>query len=249
MNNLNSRNRMNLFSGVSFAVRPATLSALLRKDVKDALRNRQMALVGLMPLLIAAIYKYMDFGGETMPGSFIASFGSLMNVSLCAISLTAVLIAEEKEKNTLRTLMLNNVGPFEFLLSKMIVVMAVGMLVNALVFWMAGDETVIAGNYFGGTLLCMAALTMLGALTGMVCKNQMSTGVVAAPLALLLMFPAIFGMMNDSIDRYAKYLPTSAMIRLVSDYDTAMAWWVLAAWIVLCAAAFLVVYQMKRLDE
>jgi ABC-2 type transport system permease protein len=59
----------------------------------------------------------------------------------------ASFIAEEKEKNTMGTLMLPSVSPWEFLVGKAALILIIGMINTAAVFFIIGvDSQFLAAN-------------------------------------------------------------------------------------------------------
>ena len=95
--------------------------ALFKKDMKDTSKNVNVMILLVLPLLFTFLYQFIDLGGEGMPKEFILFISVLMNLCLVPVSFLSMIIAEEKEKNTLRTLMLSNVSAGDFLLSKSLV--------------------------------------------------------------------------------------------------------------------------------
>lgn len=109
----------------------------------------------------------------------------------------------------------------------------------------------------GGTLASLSLLFM-GAMIGLLCKDQMSTGTLSAPFMILVMLPAIFSTMNSNIHAIAQFLPTTAFIDLVMrqasglplvSLEGVMSLAVMIVWVVLCALAFNLVYRRKGIDE
>ena len=176
------------------------VAALFRKDWKDTLKNGNCLLLCILPLGMSALYTFLDFDGFQLDRLFVLSIGLLMNLSLLPLSATSMMIAEEKEKHTLRTLMLSNVSAVEFLLSKALVIFLLMQAVNLGVYAMVGR--VVPLPYFLLVTTCAAPCgILLGALIGLVAKNQMSTGMFSAPLALLLMLPAMFAQLHGCMAR------------------------------------------------
>lgn len=64
--------------------------------------------------------------------------GVMMNLCLTPLSVLGMMIAEEKEKNTMRTLMLCNVTGGEFLAAKTLAVLAGTLLVDTVLFFLTG---------------------------------------------------------------------------------------------------------------
>ncbi len=224
--------------------------ALLKKDFKDTLKNPQCLLMGLLPLLFAVLYTNMNFGGEGgMPPMMVLMLCTLMNTSLNTLSVMAMMIAEEKEKNTLRTLMLSNVSAGDFLISKTTVAFVITEVINLLIFVLCKTEGLPLGRFLLSSAGASICLLLIGAIIGIVSKNQMATGVLSAPAALLLMLPAIFAEISDTFSTIAKFTPTRAMVLLMQPEEPVLVpLLVLVAWTVLAALLFAVIFRKKRLD-
>lgn len=158
---------------------------LFLKDWKDTLKNGNGMILAVLPLFFTLLYRMLPIDGMPMPREFISLIGVLMNLALVPVALLSMMIAEEKEKNTLRTLMLSNVGAVEFLTSKCLVVLVLLSVVNLAVFFLTGMALSALPLFLLVTTLTALCLMFLGAVIGLLCKNQMSTGTLASPVALL----------------------------------------------------------------
>ena len=224
------------------------IKALLQKDAKDLTKNSSAVLLACIGVLFTALYSVMDFGGEGFPPEMLLAFGAGMNVSMFPVAAMSMLIAEEKEKHTLRTLMLSNVSAQEFLLSKAVLLLAISQVVNIICFFIAGAQSSFL-LYFGVTALTTVCVLLFGALVGLLSKNQMSTGVASTPFALILLMPAIFGRIDEGIAKFAQFTPVYAMLELFQPTGRALFFVaVLLVWIVFAAVSFSIVYRKKRLD-
>ncbi|WP_051986365.1 ABC transporter permease [Clostridium amazonitimonense] len=87
----------------------------------------------------------------------------------------AMLIAEEKEKNTMRTLMLSAVSPLEFLAEKAIITLLLSIVINIIIFFMVGINVQYLGKYIVLSTLVVLSMIELGAVIGLAQQNQMST--------------------------------------------------------------------------
>ncbi len=231
------------------SIRMNKLRALLKKDFKDLMKNGNCLLMVALPLLFTLLYTNMDLGGEGLPAAFVLMLCLLMNLSLMPISVMAMVIAEEKEKNTLRTLMLSNVSAGEFLLSKSIVIFVISEIVSVLIYLITGVDSVNPVSFALATSATCVCMLLFGALVGILSKNQMTSGSLSAPLALLMLMPAIFAEMNETFAKIAQFMPTRAMVELLmSNEKTLLNIGILLIWIVLAAALFTLTYRKKRLD-
>lgn len=224
--------------------------ALFKKDLKDALKNGNFLLLAAMPIVLTLIYRLINFDGFSLEPEFVLTFGLLMALTLVPLSTTSMMIAEEKEKSTLRTLMLSNVSAGEFLISKALVIFVLVELVCLVIYMLTGLPISGLGRMLLVTAASSVSMILLGALIGIVSKNQMSTGMLSAPLALVLLMPAIFAQMSDGVMAYARFLPTTAMLQMISMPQEGILFplMVILVWTVLSAVLFFFTYQRKRLD-
>jgi ABC-2 type transport system permease protein len=222
------------------------LWALLKKDLKDALKNPQCVLMVALPLVFALLYQSMDIG---MPGDYVLMLCLLMNMSITGVSCMAMMIAEEKEKFTLRTLMLSNVSAAEFLLSKALVVLGITEMGSLLIFFITGTDPALLPRYVPVTIATCLCLLILGALVGIISKNQMTTGIFAAPAMLILMLPPMLAEINETYLQVARFTPTYSMVNLLfKEGEQGFSIAVLAGWVLLGAGLFALAYRRKRLD-
>lgn len=98
--------------------------ALLAKDLSDLFKNPTMLVVCLLPIAFMALYSFMvgDAAGDAgitaeqqaavdpVISQFMLGSSLCMTVGMVCTMTVLYAIAEEKEKRTLRTLMLANVG-------------------------------------------------------------------------------------------------------------------------------------------
>ena len=107
------------------------LRTLFVKDIVDMFKNPNVLLMLALPLIFIVIYQFVDLG---MSPAYLLMLGVMMNLCLTPLSVLGMMIAEEKEKNTMRTLMLCNVTGGEFLAAKTLAVLAGTLLVHGVVF-------------------------------------------------------------------------------------------------------------------
>ena len=176
------------------------LRTLFVKDIVDMFKNPNVLLMLALPLIFIVIYQFVDLG---MSPAYLLMLGVMMNLCLTPLSVLGMMIAEEKEKNTMRTLMLCNVTGGEFLAAKTLAVLAGTLLVDTVLFFLTGFGPVQLPVFL---LVCTAGsmtMLLLGGLTGIVCRDQTSTGTIAGPLALVFMLPTMFAGMGGVLQKVA----------------------------------------------
>lgn len=231
------------------------LRTLFVKDIVDMFKNPNVLLMLALPLIFIVIYQFVDLG---MSPTYLLMLGVMMNLCLTPLSVLGMMIAEEKEKNTMRTLMLCNVTGGEFLAAKTLAVLAGTLLVDTMLFFLTGFGPAQLPVFL---LVCTAGsitMLLLGGLTGIVCRDQTSTGTIAGPLALVFMLPTMFAGMGGVLQKVASFVPTTATADLMflglghQSWMGANVLWdvaVLAVWTAGSAGLFALAFRKKGVDN
>lgn len=236
------------------------VNALFKKEVKDLSKNMNVLCMCLLPLVFCTVYsKVFD---KEIAGEGIGSFEILilcvgMNLTLVSSFVIAMLIAEEKEKSTLRTLMLSAVSPWEFLAGKAIVTILLSIIVNIAMFFIVGVNINYLGMYALITILVVLSMVAIGAVIGIISQNQMATGVVGMPVLMVFLLLPVFARFNEGLKTIAEFLPNYNMNLLLRRLFTGQAIGsesirniaIILAWILIAAAAFAYTYKKKGLDS
>ena len=218
--------------------------ALLGKDLKDVVKNPTMLVCCLLPVGFMLFYKNAVGGG--MEGeqaeafsSMLVSWSLLFTATMVASMATLNAIAEEKEKHTLRTLMLANVSAEQMLASRGLVT----LLASLPAFLTIG----VAGS---------VPIVLLSLLLGLVARDQMSAGVLSMPILIAGIAP-MFAQMVDGLSDIAPYLPTGGMNELglllargeLFSPDAIVPVATTLAWVAVAAVAFTLLYRRLARDN
>ena len=154
-----------------------------------------------------------------------------MYVCMAPILILSAIISEEKEKGSLRMLMMSNVKPMEYLL---------GIGAYVFVFCMAGVLFMGLLGKFSLQELWMFLLlnacgilisSVIGALIGVVSDNQTAASGLSVPAMLLTSFIPMLSMFNASIRNVGKFLYSQQIYEQINNSST----------IVLSAQSFVVI--------
>lgn len=178
-------------------------AAIFQKQIKDTFKNKAILIQFIMfPVMAVIMEKSIKIEG--MPAHYFADMFSAMYVGMAPLVSIAAVIAEEKEKNTLRVLMMSGVKPWEYLL-------AVGSYIWS--FCMAGALVLgIAGGHKGHDLLIfllvmaagILASLLIGAAIGTASRNQMMATSITVPVMLVFSFLPMLAEFNDTISKAAR---------------------------------------------
>ena len=91
------------------------ITAVFLKQIKETFRNKTILIQFLMfPVMVIIMENAIKL--ENMPEHFFVKLFAVMFVGMAPLTCMSAIISEEKEKNTLRALMMSNVKPFEYLI-------------------------------------------------------------------------------------------------------------------------------------
>lgn len=179
------------------------IMAILKKQLKDTLKNKTVLIQFIMfPVLTLIMSRTVKIEG--MPENFFVSLFATMYIGMAPLTSMAAIIAEEKEKNTLRVLLMSNVKPYEYL-------WGIGSYI-----WLAcmiGAAVICAAGSYGfrEKLVFMAVMgigilasLLAGAAIGVWSKNQMMATSLSVPVMMVFSFLPMLAMFNAAVARIAK---------------------------------------------
>lgn len=181
------------------------IAAILKKQLKDTWGNKTVLIQFIMfPVLTLIMNNAIKIDG--MPENFFINLFATMYIGMAPLTSMAAVIAEEKEKNTLRVLMMSNVKPHEYLLGIGSYIWTACMM-GAVVICMAGSYKLEERLYF---IMIMAvgilASLLIGAAIGIWSKTQIMASSVAVPVMMVFSFMPMLSMFNTTIGKIAKFI-------------------------------------------
>lgn len=192
------------------------IRAVFRKQVKETLKNKEVLVQFMMFPLIAVVMENLVHV-EGMPEHYFVNLFSAMYVGMAPLVAMVAILAEEKEKGTLRALLMADVKATEYL-------MGVGSYVWSAC--MAGSCVfLMTAGYKGKTALFFLMIMgigifislVLGAAIGALCRNQMAATAVSVPVMLVLSFLPMLSAFNETVEKAAKFVYTQQISLLVNQ--------------------------------
>ena len=235
------------------------IGALFNKEVKGLAKNKNVLLMFLLPVFFAIIYSRLAASDPSAHMDIVEILLLCvgMNLILGSSFVMAMLISEEKEKNTLRTLMLSGVSPLEFLAGKVLITFLLTTLSNLAIFLIVGIDPSYLFQFILLTTLVVIAMMEIGAVLGIFSPNQMATGTIGMPVLMVFLFVPMFAPVNETVGTVAGYLPTHNLNLVLeslfsggglgANSTTNLA--IILAWIVVAAAGFIYTYNKVGLDK
>lgn len=190
--------------------------AVLWKQLKDTLKNKAILIQFVMfPGLTLVMENAIEIPG--MPEHFFANLFAIMYVGMAPLTAMSAIIAEEKEKNTLRVLQMCNVNGIEYLIGNAIYIIVICML---------GSVTIaLAGGYRGKELFLFMIIMFIGhtisilagGAIGVFSGNQMAATSLTVPLMLVFSFLPMLSFFNDTIAKVAKFFYSGQLYFMLNN--------------------------------
>lgn len=172
-------------------------------------------------LIMRIVYGNAGGRGASSPevmNAYALSMGLVMNISMSGIYGTSLLLAEEKEKKTLRVLMTSSVNGLEYFLGSILPVFFATVIINFLLMPVSGY--MITGrnllSFSAATILASLISCIIGMLMGIFAKNQVSASTITTPVLLLFMLVPMFSSFIEILSKISRLFFTGIIMDMVS---------------------------------
>ena len=223
--------------------------AVISKQMKDTFKNKAV-LIQLVMLPVLAMVMEQVIRPEGLPELFYTKLFAAMYMAMAPLTAVASIIAEEKEKNTLRVLMMSNVKPGQYLTGVGAYVWIVSMI-GSILFAVSLHAADIPFFFLVMGVGFIISIVM-GAVIGIGSKNQMSATSLGTMVMCVLSFIPMLSMFNEGIKRVANFLYTQQARFLLDAMSFTEIKWdgaaILAANAVLTVALFFAIFRKKGLE-
>ena len=187
---------------------------IVKKQLKDTLKNKTVLIQFVMFPVLTLIFEHA-INIPDMPELFFAKLFSVMYMGMAPLTAVAAIISEEKEKNTLRVLMMANVKPWEYLVGVGIYVWTICMAGAGVIAtsFPAKDIPFYLAVMAAGFIISIA----VGACVGIFAPNQMVSTSMVLPVMLVFSFAPMLAMFNDKIEKIARIFYTQQIRILLNN--------------------------------
>lgn len=178
------------------------IKAVFMKQLLDTVKNKMVFIQFLMFPIIAIIMEN-TVKIEDMPEHFFAKLFAVMFVGMAPLSCMSAIISEEKEKNTLRALMMCSVKPWQYLISVgayIFIMCMVGTAVFAVLGEYKGTELAV---FIFSVAFGIILSELIGAVIGIFSRNQMAATSLTLPIMMIFSFSPMLSMFNETIKKIA----------------------------------------------
>ncbi|WP_145410499.1 ABC transporter permease [Paenibacillus xylanexedens] len=188
------------------------IQAIFIKDYKEFSRNYGISVVLIIPIVFAFLFRGAGSSSEAI--------AFLLNCSFVILTCLAqaCLIAEEKERNTLRSLMMTPATTTDVLIGKSALVFVMSGVVLAVVTYILGYEPASMWAYVTALFISTILYTAIGTICGLFSKTLLEASLTILPVATIFAgAPWGAQLVNDySIFKVLDYMPSSQLVHLLS---------------------------------
>lgn len=227
------------------------IKAIFMKQLLDTVKNKTVFIQFLMFPIIAIIMEN-TVKIEDMPEHFFAKLFAVMFVGMAPLSCMSAIISEEKEKNTLRALMMCSVKPWQYLVSVgayIFIMCMVGTAVFAVLGEYKGTELAV---FIFSVAFGIILSELIGAVIGIFSRNQMAATSLTLPIMMIFSFSPMLSMFNETIKKIAGITYLQQISNILNGMGTSeisvKSIIVISANFVIGLALFAFVYKKKGLE-
>lgn len=225
-----------------------TSFAIFHKQCKDSLHN-------LPTLMIMLIYPVVAFimitavGEEGASEMFISMFAT-MHCCFAPATIASNILSEEKEKGTLRSLILSGVGRVNYLVSVSLFVIIMTMFTGSAFLLMDSFDRESLWKFLAAMLSGAVISTLLGLCIGIDSKNVSAANGIAVPAGLTLTLIPMLSNFNDTIAKVSQWLYSGRISLILRQSETLCGETaaVMLAYLVVFSVGVVLLFKKKGLE-
>jgi len=229
-----------------------SVKAIFIKQAKDMTKNLSVLIMFIIfPLAAFAMTEFTVRGGHDVADAMFATMMASIFVGMGVVQSACTVIAEDREKKSLRFLVIAGVKPLAYLLGIGGVIFTVSIF-SSLAFGYIGGFN--RDEFIAFMVVMMsgaAASIILGATIGIYAKNQQAATGLSTPIALVLGFAPVAAQVNERVESVIWILYTQQINVVANDFSAGLAGPLTVIWIntAVFAVLFTVSYVKKGLRE
>lgn len=238
---------------MSISIRRAR--AIFVKDYKELSRNYGLSISLMFPLILALLFRS---AGPSLNEAF--AFSLVLNPSFVILTclVQACLIAEEKERNTLRSLMLTPATSMDVLIGKSLLVFVMSAVALAAATYLIGYEPASTWAFVAAIILSIILYIAAGTICGLFSKTLLDASLSILPVAFIFTMAPWGAFLEDDypILKVLDYSPSSQLVHLLgiphisfTAGDLLEPLLIILAWTVVLTMVSVVLYQRRLKDE
>jgi ABC-2 type transport system permease protein len=229
--------------------------AIFVKDYKEFSRNYAISISLIFPIVLSLLLRGV---GPSVSGAF--AFGLVLNISFVLLTclVQACLIAEEKERNTLRSLMMTPATTMDVLIGKSSLVFVMSTVALAIATFIFGYKPASMWAFVVAIILSIILYTAVGTICGLFSKTLVDATLFIIPVSFVFTGAQWGAVLGDDypIFKVLEYAPSVQLMHLLGIPNTGFTTGdvlkpllIILAWTVVLTFVSVVLYQRRLKDE
>jgi len=224
-----------------------SVNAIFIKQAKDMFKNFSVLVMFIIfPLVAFAMTHFVAQGNDDIPDGMFATMMASIFVGMALLQSACTVIAEDREKKSLRFLVLAGVNPLSYLLGIGGVIF-VASIFTSLAFAYIGNHAEFV-PFMAIMLSGAVASIILGATIGIYAKNQQAATGLSMPIAMVLGFAPMIATFNERVAGMVEFFYTQ---QINADFSAEITRPLLIIWanIAVLIVLFVMAYVKKGLRD
>lgn len=222
--------------------------AILDIEFKSARRNKKILMLFILfPIFGYIIYFIMGEASKTL-----IPLVMTLSISLSPVLCLSTMMAEEKEKNVLRSLIMNNVKPLEYLIGISTIIFIMSVLSACTYLPIIDVKIANFGQFIITTSLGAICSILLGAISGVFIDSVANASFTSSPVSLVLCIIPMLAPYNEVINKLSNIVYSGIISRMISSFSTQFTLercFIIIANIFVLFLIFCLIYNKKGLAE
>ncbi len=162
------------------------LRAVLYKQFADMSRNKMLIFMMLMyPILLLFFYVLLKNNNKQVLDFIFPTFVT-MHIIMSPIICFSSVLSEEKEKGTLRVLLLSGVNAIEYFLGVFLCLLFFLLISTVPYYFLLNLEFKEGLQLFSISFIGISCSSILGSIIGVVAKSQIVVGTISSPVSMVI---------------------------------------------------------------
>jgi ABC-2 type transport system permease protein len=224
------------------------MRALFVKQALDMIRNKVVLIQFIVFPIVAVVFtQWVAKVSDTITDSMFVTLFAALFVGYTLVTTTAGIIAEDRERKSLRLLVMAGVKPFEYFLGICGVILIVSLLASFVFGIMGGFTGMVFVKFASVMMLGSIASMLLGATVGILSDNQQAAHAVSMTIAMIIGFGPMITMFNTTAAKILSVLYTQQFNIIANDSTASFTKTlsVIGANITVLAVLFMFAYRIK----
>lgn len=229
------------------------MQAIFMKDYKEFSRNYAVSVMVFLPLFLALFY---NKSGVNSIEAYLLTIN--MTLAIVTAFIQCCLIAEEKESNTLRSLMMSPASIADILIGKSALVFSISAVILALTIYLLGYKPANILVLSLALVISILFYIAIGLICGLFTKTVMEASLAVLPVMGVFSFGPMALALSEKYPfvKIAEWLPSAQLNILAKGLETAMpvkeiavSLVIMGGWAIAAFAIASILYKKRMTDD